>query len=206
MTNKGYWSGLAWAGILAVAGSGPLAKADVVTFSGLNGGDNSAFTTYTEGNYTITPISGSWFQDDTAFGNPIPSIYDGPVGTPGDATIEITSSAGPFTYQSVDYSSNNGDSEINARGSLNNVGVFSTTEPAPGPGSAFTTLASPDSSDPIDRLFLEVLPGAGGATSINLDNIVLNPAVSASPEPGTMILLGVGLLGLAQYRRSRRAV
>jgi hypothetical protein len=69
-----------------------VAKGDVITFGGLDGGNNSAFAAYTEGPFTVTPITANWFQNDTTYGDPAPSIYEGPLGDlgPGEAEIQVT--------------------------------------------------------------------------------------------------------------------
>jgi len=160
-------------------------RADVVTFSGLAGANGSGFTTYTEGTFTVTPTLGSWFQGQI-YGNPTPSIFDGPAFSPGNATIMVTDSAGLFTFGAVDYSSNNGASTFDIMGFLGGVlqfdqsgGLVASLPPFFG----FTTLAS-GFSNSIDTLFIKVLPGAG-VTSINLDNINVTTVPQNVPEPAT---------------------
>jgi hypothetical protein len=41
----------------------------------------------------------------------------------------------------------------------------------------------------------------GGGADINVDNVVVD--ISAVPEPASMVLLGLGGIGLVLYRRYR---
>jgi hypothetical protein len=176
------------------------AMADVITFSGLPGPTDSPFTSYTEGKFTVTSASGSWFQG-LVYGNPAPSIYDGPVFSPGVAAINVTDT-GDFTFNSVDYSSNNGASRYLIEGFLGVSMVFSqggSLVPSLPPSFGFTTLNS-GSSVLIDRLFIQVTPG-GGVTSLNLDNVNVTSAV---PEPFSIALLGTAVACLALGMRRQK--
>jgi hypothetical protein len=197
------WRGLGLT-MFAMILSVNLAKADVISFSGVPA-DGSAFTTYTEGSFTVVSTTGSWFT--SSFGNPSPSIFDGPIGGPGLATIKVTGVAN-FTWASVDYASNNGPSSYNIQGFLGGVSQFDEigTLVADGPPFGFTTLTGTDSSKVIDTLFITVNPNIAGVpppTSINLDNIVVTTPRSAPtvPEPESFVLIGTGLVGLVRFRR-----
>lgn len=176
-------------------------RASTITFNGLPGPTDAPFTTYTEGTFTVTAVGGSWFQG-LLYGNPAPSIYDGPIGSPGNAIVQVTNSTGPFTFSSFDYSSNNGLSTYDVMGLLgmtiefNQIGNLAPSLP---PAFGFTTLASNSPNTTIDTLRIEVFPG-DGVTSINLDNIV----VGRTPEPSTLTLWGMALAGLAAVRRRNR--
>jgi hypothetical protein len=180
-------------------------RAEVITFSGLSGGDNTPFPAYTEGNFTVTPLTNNWYQDDTAYGNPAPSIYDGPIGNVAVATVQITGH-GDFTWQSFDYSSNNSAAYYDIRGFLGGVQQFNETGGLAGVFSPFhfITLTGTEGSTGIDTLDITFIPPVGYAppTSINLDNI----RVSSVPEPGSISLLGIGFTALIAglSRRSRR--
>jgi PEP-CTERM motif len=190
--------------MLLIVLSAAIAMADTITFNGLPGPTDSPFTTYTEGTFTVTAVGGSWFQG-LLYGNPEPSIYDGPIGQPGNATVQVTDSAGPFTFGSLDYSSNNGESRYEIMGLLGATMEFDQTGTLAGsfPPFGFTTLASAFPNTQIDSLLIEVFPG-DGVTSINLDNIVVDTVAGTTPEPGTWILLGTGLSCLLARRRWTR--
>src|SRR5271165_1532742 len=52
-----------------------------ITFSSLPGPNLAPYTGNTEGDFTVTPTSGTWLQG-TFYGNPAPSIIDGPINAP----------------------------------------------------------------------------------------------------------------------------
>jgi len=175
-----------------------VAQGDNITFSDLSGANGDPFTTYTEGNFTVTSILGSWFQGQF-YGNPEPSIYDGPIGSPLDATIKVTGIGGSFTFSSVDYSSNNGTSKYDIMGFLNGVLQFDQSGTLVSSFSpfGFTTLGSDFVSTVIDSLSIDVFPGSS-VTSLNLDNI------ATTPEPASLMLLVSGLIVLAGVAQRRR--
>jgi hypothetical protein len=164
----------------------------VITFAPLLGPNNAAYLGHTEAGFTVMPVSGSWFQG-LGYGNPVPSIYDGPVFSPGIGSLQITGGASPFTFSSVDYSSNGGQSTYIIQGFLGASIVFSdigNLVPSLGPGFGFTTLTSGHPSAQISRLVIQVTP-TQDVTSINLDNI--NLSTVAVPEPATLLLVVTGL-------------
>jgi hypothetical protein len=198
---------LAMAAGLMALGASQRAGADVITFDSQTGG-GAAFVSDTEGGFTVTPTSGNWFQSD--FGNPGPSIFDGPVDSPSDSALDI-SSANPFTFSSLDYASNNGTSTFVIKGFLAGNPVFTESgalvadvNPFP-----FTTLnATPaDSLLSIDDLTVEVDP-TGGPTSINIDNIVVSPEAASVPLPSTFLSGGsiLAMMAMGLMIKSRRGV
>ncbi len=179
-------------------------RASTITFSGLPGPTDAPFTTYTEGTFTVTSVGGAWFQG-LVYGNPEPSIYDGPVGSPENATVQVTDSSGLFTFSSLDYSSNNGLSTYDIMGLLGLTVEFDQKGdllPSLPLAFGFTTLAGDFPNTNINRLLIEVFPG-DGVTSINLDNVTVG-SPSITPEPSTLALLATGLAVLAIARRRNR--
>lgn len=176
---------------LVVANPGP-----GITFSGLPGPNLAAFTGAAEGGFAVTPTSGNWLQA-MIYGNPGPSILDGPVNAPGIGVIQVTDGAGLFTLGGFDFSSNNGDSTYDIEGfqgaslAYQETGTLGGTF---GPFS-FSTLHAADPAVPVNGLLIEVIPGAS-TTSINLDNI----QVVSVPESGGIPLLGLGLAGIIRLR------
>ena len=94
----------AFAGILSFAASSGHAQVPTpaivgssgITFTGLSGPNLAPYNGSVEGNFAVTPTSGSWYES-TIYGSPSPSILVGPVNAPGPAVIQITDSAGRFT-------------------------------------------------------------------------------------------------------------
>jgi hypothetical protein len=182
--------------VLLIGLAGALnASAAVITFSGLST-HLTGFGTYTENGFTVTSVAGNWVTSLFG-GNPPPSIFAGPVGCPVTSTLEIT--GGLFTFSSVDIGSNNGSSQFAFAGTLGGAPVFSILGSLG--GGAFMTVNNSSSSAVIDRLLIGINPT--GATSINIDNIVVTASSSAIPEPATAALWLAGLAGFALARRFR---
>lgn len=170
-----------------------------ITFSGLSGPNLAPFIGDTEGGFVVMPTSGTWLQA-TIYGNPGPSIVDGPVNAPGIGVIQVTDGAGFFTFQGFDFSSNNGDSAYVVQGFQGATLAYQETGTLAGTFGpfSFSTLHTSDPSVAVNGLLIEVIPGSS-ATSVNLDNIEVLSVISA-PEPGGTLLLGLGLAGIVLLR------
>lgn len=180
----------------------PAAAHAAITFDGVlsSGFPGSA---YTEGGFTVTATEGTWFEAPI-YGNPAPSIFAGPIGSPTVSTIEVT--GGSFTFAGLDISSNNGSSDYSFTGFLGATLVYSLVGAAPvssAPSFGFTSLLS-GSTVTMDRLVVTITAGQS-VTSVNIDNILVTAAPVGVPEPATLALVGFGLLGLAAVARRRAA-
>jgi hypothetical protein len=171
-----------------------------LSFSSLTGPNGAPYLGSTESGFSIGPTLGSWYQS-TIYGSPSPSIFDGPVNSPGVAALQITDGAGLFAFGSLDFSSNNGDSSYDIQGFLGATLQFHETGTLQGVSTPFhfSTLLSGEPTLPIDGLLIEIIPGAG-VTSLNLDNIM----VVTVPEPGTFVFAGLGIVALAARRCANR--
>jgi len=175
-----------------------VSQAVIVTFNGLGGNNGdplTPFVPYVENGVSVVPNQ-NWFVAKV-YGNPVPDIFYAPSGLGFAGAIAMTmTNSGDFTFSSVDISSNGGTSTaVFFEGRLNgNLEFFDTI--TVNSTSSFITLTNPDPAVIIDSLSIS-LPPNSGVSSVNVDNIVLNSV----PEPGTWILMGVGLLVLVTARR-----
>ena len=174
-----------------------------ITFIGLSGPNLSPYTGSIEGNFAVTPTSGTWLES-TIYGNPGASIFDGPVNSPGPAVIQITDNAGNFTLSSFDFSSNNGNSLYIVQGFQGGTLAYEQTGELPGTFGpfSFSTLVTADPAVAIDGLLIGIIPQTA-TTSVNLDNIEVSTVpLVVVPEPASYALWGggFGLLSLIRLR------
>jgi hypothetical protein len=155
-----------------------------------------------ESGFTVAPTLGAWFQGQL-FGNPVPSIFAGPINN-GPTTDAITITDGTrFTFSELDLAANNGDVGYTFTGTLLGAPVFNVSATQLSDTGVFHTELSGVSADQIDKL---VVTTVIGGTSTNIDNIVVNAVPVPKPGTlGTLLLLGFGLVGLsvAGARRGR---
>jgi hypothetical protein len=165
------------------------ASATTITFSGLAGANGDPVATYTEGGFTVATAVGQFFQGQL-FGNPLPSLFAGPIGGgPVFDVLDVTANGGgPFNFASVDLAANNGNVNFTFTGFLGGVQQYVVngveTGRPPGP-FGFDTIVNPDAGIAINdlRIALNIL-----GTSGNVDNI----GVATVPGP----IAGAGLPGL----------
>src|SRR5438105_699496 len=102
------------ASILAVAAADSGGVPNLITlpgisFSNLPGPNQAPYSGHTEGDFTVTPTAGSWYQA-MVYGDVPPSIYAGPINSPVIGVLQVTDNVGPFDFGALRYSSNNGES------------------------------------------------------------------------------------------------
>jgi len=178
------------------------ASAAVIDFGPLSGANNAVYTGHSEDGFDVGVLAGNFFEAHV-FGNPVPSIYGGPIDDPSPGTIQVTSDT-RFSFESVDLASNNGEmTEFLITGLLDGNEVFSFGGALPSMSGpfGFITVASLF-TDLIDELQIQLSP-IGDVTSYNIDNIVLSPV----PLPAALPLFAatLGAAGFARWRRRRKA-
>ena len=190
---------------VAVVGLAATIPAATITFDPLSGANGDPYPGHTEGNFSVLAslnVSGNpaWFEAHQ-FGNPVPSIF---AGSPEVSSVSVTeNTTGLFRFGSVDLSSNiAAGSTYDITGFLLGSPVLSQSG-AIGSINTFETISSVNTSTILDLLVIELTPGAG-TTSMNLDNIVLEPEEGGGvPEPSTFAMMG-GLIILLGTRRLRK--
>jgi hypothetical protein len=191
---KSFFAGVAIVALcgFAVPAAVTPATASVIDFTGLQGTNGSAFTSFSEAGFVVAPLTGQ-FLVGTNFGAPVPDLYAGRSATqPTDSLSVVRSGGGDFSFASLDIASSVGTTSYSIFGSLGGATVYTLSGSALKGG--FSTIASCNAGL-IDQL--TVTGTTVTATSFNIDNIV----VSAVPEAPSIAvfgaaLLGVGLLGM----------
>jgi hypothetical protein len=166
---------------------------NTVGFNNLTGANGDAFSTYTEGEFTISSDAGSWFKA-FVYGSPIPDILLGPAQHPLTGVLRIIDSSDRFNFTGFDFSSNNGDSNFEVEGFLGLTKIFDETGSLTTPN--FQTYSSLSPTAEIDSLLIHIFPGAF-TTTVNIDNI----RVTSIPEASSVSLLVLGIFSLVASRR-----
>jgi hypothetical protein len=194
-TSKLFFAFLATAALLL----GSAAHGYNVGFNSIAGADGSAFTSHSEGGFSVSAVSGTW-KVGLSSGNPAPSIYGEPP-TLGVARVTDTTT-GLFTFSSVDLAGfGSTTSTYTIEGFRNNGSVYSTGGTL-NILNAWFTIPSPNPGIILDRLDISI--SGNSSQTFNVDNIVVNNAV---PEPGTVALVAMtALAGCAICRVRRDAV
>ena len=168
---------LLWRAAIALSLTGIAAHASVIDFSTLPGPDGSAFTSYTQSNFTVTNVAGLWYQG-LSQGNPAPSINC--IGGLGTNTITVTNN-GLFTFTSLDL-------DIDVSGSYFITGTRggNTVLSQSSASSGLHTISSTNSSVAMDTLTLTIKPVSISAGAY-VDNIYLTalPNLSCPPFPNS---------------------
>lgn len=192
---------------LALLTSRVPASAATIGFNGLL--TNAPVTNYAESGFTVSAVSGNW-QAFIGYGNPAPLIQfirqaDQPTIS---ASVQVTAGGSPFTFSAVDLYSSITTIPFVFQGFLNSIPVFTVSGTVPNTFGAFATRANPNAALPIDALLITLSNPATPccANPVGLDNIVVNAAPTAVPEPATLVLVGTGLVAARVRRRIKSRV
>src|SRR5687768_16271320 len=110
--------------LLLLVAAGRSAGAQI-TFDALVGVNGSPYVGHSEAGFDVAPLAGQW-SEGHAFGNPVPSVFGGPIPRPLEGSLRVTrSGGGTFTFASVDLASPTGLSDYLLGGSLAGSPVFS---------------------------------------------------------------------------------
>jgi len=110
----------------------------------------------------------------------------------------------PFTFNSFDLRGSNANANLNftLEGLLGGSVVDSVTLNVTG-GTFLTFAENWSNIDTLEIASTAGLPVNWGSGTLYMDNVVLNNAVSAVPEPASMTLLGIVLVGFSGIIRKR---
>lgn len=181
--------------LILMIGSSIAARADVITFNGFTGPDGTIVTSYTEGNFVVVPESGTW-REALSVGAPGPSFFTLPNGS---QFVSIArSDGGLFRFSDFELGSASYASAA-VFASRRGYGVFQFGNTSVLPRGQFNDLVNPFPNINVD--LIEIAVGENGGTGLFIDNIVTTQ--TPVPEPASLTLLGVGLMGFGLKLRRR---
>jgi PEP-CTERM motif len=198
--------------LLAVLLSPMAATADVIEVTiDFDSAPLGGFTSFTEDGFTITQFSLGDPQSITDTGGGNQALVDGnPFNVFGSASvITILGSPGTlFDLISLDIAdltnNSSGGGGIIGSGFRIEIGntVFSpTTAAVYSPTSSAFSTVNPTGLTDLSSLAINIV-SLGGSDNFAVDNVVLR--YTEVPEPGTLALFGIGLLGMGLARRRRK--
>ncbi len=206
--------------LAALFASAPIALADGFNFSFTGGGISSSGTftispASTPGVDEITGISGTFADTNDGISGAITGLYQPisytapPTGTPaftasGFSYDDTFYPGGDSPHNCADYPFFGGKFDVygvafNITGG--NVGVLWSDGNMPGLGLVYAA-GDGNATTILDN------PNAGGVNPALPTGVPVSLVTSATPEPGSLFLLGIGLLGTVAIfaRKSKRAV
>jgi hypothetical protein len=139
------------------------------------GAPGATVTTYTKCGFTVTATAANWTAW-TGYGNPAPFIgFMSAGGVTGAGEVRVTSSAGRFTFQSVDIYSSTTPIPYVITGLANSATVFTIQATQPNTFGKFATVTNPNATAQVDTLVIRLTNPAAPccANPVGLDNIAV---------------------------------
>lgn len=165
------------AALISLASASAFATAETMTFDGVSGTQYS----YSENGFTVQSLS-----DHIHLGDVVPdTLYLHNGGCCSDPYQFTQDDGQAFTFSSFDYVQNGGEATFTA----NNGSVFTVLNGVTGHFDLPASFAN------INSVIYHITSGYNGS----VDNVTFNAA--QVPEPASIALLGLGLLGFAASRR-----
>lgn len=174
------------------------ASAAVIDFNTLAASNGTPVSYYSENGFIVRATN---FNAAQRMGNAVPSLYSSETF----AILSVTKvGGGLFGLSSFDVAALGGGLGVWVTGYRDGGKIYGENHPVAGGSFDFTTVNADSSSKPVDEIFFTFSPEG---SSFNIDNIVLNLAVSAVPEASTwaMMIAGFAGIGFLTWRRRNQA-